>query len=35
VTVETELPAGVTGLLSLPGRPDEEIGSGTQTAAYR
>jgi alpha-L-rhamnosidase len=35
VTVEAELPAGVTGLLSLPGRPDEEIGSGTHTAAYR
>jgi alpha-L-rhamnosidase len=35
VTVETELPEGVTGVLSLPGRPDEQIGSGTHTAAFR
>jgi alpha-L-rhamnosidase len=35
VTVESELPEGVTGVLSLPGRPDKEIGSGVHTAAYR
>ena len=35
VTVEAELPEGVTGVLSLPGRADEEIGAGTHRAEYR
>ena len=35
VTVEAELPDGVTGVLSLPGRADEEIGAGTHRAEYR
>lgn len=35
VAVEAELPDGVTGVLSLPGRADEEIGAGTHRAEYR
>jgi alpha-L-rhamnosidase len=31
LTVTAELPAGVTGVLSLAGRPDVELASGTQT----
>jgi alpha-L-rhamnosidase len=29
LTVETELPAGVTGVLSLDNRPDVELGEGS------
>ncbi|MGH3486869.1 MAG: family 78 glycoside hydrolase catalytic domain, partial [Actinopolymorphaceae bacterium] len=32
LTVETELPAGVTGVLSLGGGPDIELGAGSHTA---
>ncbi|MEQ4203971.1 family 78 glycoside hydrolase catalytic domain [Actinopolymorpha sp. B9G3] len=31
LTVETELPAGVTGILSLDGEPDTELGAGPHT----
>jgi alpha-L-rhamnosidase len=32
LTVETELPEGVTGVLSLDGEPDTELGAGAHTA---
>lgn len=32
LTVETDLPAGVTGVLSLDGEPDTELAAGTHTA---
>jgi alpha-L-rhamnosidase len=35
LTVETELPAGVTGVLSLPGEPDSELGPGPHTTQVR
>jgi alpha-L-rhamnosidase len=35
LTVETELPAGVTGVLSLDGEPDTELGAGSHTAQVR
>ena len=35
LTVDTELPAGVTGVLSLGGGPDTELGAGAHTAQVR
>jgi alpha-L-rhamnosidase len=35
LTVETELPAGVTGVLSLDGSPDTELEAGAHTAEVR
>ncbi|GAB3400427.1 alpha-L-rhamnosidase [Flindersiella endophytica] len=35
LTVDTELPDGVTGVLSLAGRPDTELGAGSHTAEVR